>query len=276
MRNLPDAKPASTLDTMKSEIDALQVQVMKGTAPWYKQIPVVVSLLVSVMALGFSFWTNERSENRIERQDQHALRAELRGLVQRLSALPKENFELSRTYATDGEALRLLTGLTNTENVVLAQQAAELIGQLPGQVSSLEYYATAYALTLGGGQTSEAIRLLSEGLKVAHDPISEGTLLRQYAGTLFSIGEAEAGREKWQRALDVFGKYPERNALSIASSRAFTEMAWAAAELGLGNCVEAEQHVKSANDDVPLGHAVLQTQIEAAAKAVNEQCAPAM
>jgi hypothetical protein len=43
-----------------------------------------------LVAVGFSVWTYYQSEERIERQDRHAARAELRSVIQRLQALPRD------------------------------------------------------------------------------------------------------------------------------------------------------------------------------------------
>ena len=59
------------LEEMKREVDALQVHVMREKAPWWKQVPVVVTLLVSLAALAFSFWSFQRGESRFDRQQEH-------------------------------------------------------------------------------------------------------------------------------------------------------------------------------------------------------------
>jgi hypothetical protein len=68
----PPAGPSTLearVEVMKREIDALQIQVMKDRGPWYKQVPVLVPLLVSVIALGFSFATTYVAEQRIEQEE---------------------------------------------------------------------------------------------------------------------------------------------------------------------------------------------------------------
>ena len=66
------------VDTMKREIDALQIAVMSQKKPWYKEIPVIVS----VVALLFSFGTTVVSFRRTQVQDVQNMRQELRGLLQ--------------------------------------------------------------------------------------------------------------------------------------------------------------------------------------------------
>jgi hypothetical protein len=124
---------------MKREIDALQIQAMKSDRPWYKQVPVIAPLLVSLLALLFSFATTYVAEHRVAREERHDARVELRGLIQRLVGLSKENVKLHREYADDSQALAALSSATNTENIVFGQQAADLISELGDDVGASEY-----------------------------------------------------------------------------------------------------------------------------------------
>src|SRR5437016_12374288 len=110
------------MTTMKREIDALQIAVTGQKKPWYRE----VSTLISFLALTFSFGTTFVSYRRTESQDIQNSRQELRGLLQRLSALPKENVENMRKYKDDVEARTIIGGFINQENSLLARQAAEL------------------------------------------------------------------------------------------------------------------------------------------------------
>lgn len=261
----------SRVDEIKREVDALQVHVMEKAAPWYKQIPLVVTLLVSVAALGFSFWTNNKSEERLVRQDRHAARAELRGLIQRLQALPKEAFNASRTYSEDPVARNAFGGLIITETLVLAQQASELIEELDGEVTGTEYYATSYAFG-ATGQWAEATRLVDEGLEVTSDPSTQTALLRQAATARFAVGDPMGGRTRYQQALDVVDAFG--NKLLAASSQAWTETMWANAELGIGECGEAYRHISMSDQYLRAAAPTdpARAQQEAAQQAITDRC----
>lgn len=237
------------VSTLKQEVDALQIHVMERAKPWYRALPVLIPLVVSVIALGFSFWTDYKAEARLNREEEHEARVELRGLLQRLQELPKENFEIYRTYEDDAVAQRSLSPLLNTENLVLARQAAELIKELDGDVTATEYYATAYAFYVSD-QPTEAGRLLNEGLNVVDDPINETALLRQDAIVRIYLGDLDGARDRWQQALDVFGHYPEQSKALVAATHLQTEMNWADAELLQGECGAAWEHITAAADYV--------------------------
>ena len=194
------------VDTMKREVDALQVHVLRSAAPWYTQVPVIVPILVSLLALGFAFYTNDKSENRASREEEHAQRAELRGLIQRLTALPKENRELARQ---DPSAWRQLSGSLQQETLILARQSSELIRQLPGQVTSEEYIAVAFALS-SASQPTESEELTLEGLKVAKDASGEATLLRQLGAIRFINGDPRTGGRGSSRRWRSIKSIPRR------------------------------------------------------------------
>lgn len=252
------------VDTIKREVDALQIHVMKGSAPWYKQVPVIVPIVVSLIALSFAFYTNDKSENRATREEQHAQRAELRSLIQRLSAFPRENFEL---YRKNPGAWRQLSGPIVRETLILARQSTELIHELRSQVTSEEYIAVAFALS-SAGQTAESEDLTLEGLKAAKDATGEATLLRQLGTIRFTNGDFEGGRKRFRQALAIYDKYPEENRNTVTFNSAFTQLNWSEAELGQRHCPEAWQHITAAKGY----RSSIQPQVEVAAQNVAKTC----
>lgn len=231
-----------TLDLMKREIDALQIAVTGSKTPWYKNI----SLMVSVIALMFSFGTTYVSYRRTAAQDIQSTRQELRGLLQRLAALPKEGVDISKKYSSDPAAMALVSGFLNQENALLARQAAEFAKKLPvDSVSGTEYYAIAIAL-----QNSYDLAGVSEFLKysiqAAKDFNTEIAALRMTANLQFIQGHPESGRVEYQKALDIFSKYPGYDAFTKTTTNVWTELAWATSEANVGLLSLANQHVENA------------------------------
>jgi hypothetical protein len=230
------------LDTMKRELDALQIHVMKEV-PWYKKhAPLIISLAVSLLAVALSFWTFHQSERRVELQDRHAARAELRGLIQRLEALPRETFELGAKYQDNPDARTRLTADLVTERDVVGQQAIELARQLKGDVTASEYYAIV-ASFIEANELAGLEELIDEGLAVANDAVSEVVLLRQSGTIKFESGDVAGGRARYSQALKVFEKYPGHTEFYVRFSDAITHTFWAREEANSGNCDEAWREV---------------------------------
>jgi hypothetical protein len=230
------------VDLMKREVDALQIAITGQTKPWYKNI----STLLSVVALLFSFGTTYVSYRHTTIQDTQSARQELRGLLQRLAALPKENVDIRKKYVDDPGSMSVVSGLINQENTLLARQAAELAKKLPADlVSGTEYYSIAIALQ-SSYDLAAADEFLKYSIQASKDFGTELGALRSTANLQFIQGRPESGRVEYQKALSIFSKYPGYDPFTKASTHIWTELAWAFAEANSGQPVLASQHVESA------------------------------
>ena len=230
------------LDEMKQQIDALQILVA-GRSPWYED----VSLWVAIIALVFSSGTTLFSYYRMHEQDILNLRQELRGLLQRLSTLPRENVENIKKYEADPAAMTAIGGFINQENTLLARQAAEIARKLPAKsVSAVEYYSVAIALQ-NAYDLEGAGEFLEKATQFAKDFNTEIAAIRMKANLKFLQGHAEGGRVEYQRALDIFSKYPGYDPFTKLSAHVWTELAWANSEASLsGPQGGALQHLENA------------------------------
>lgn len=230
------------LEAMKQEIDALQIAVIGGSKPWYRN----VATLLSIIALAFSFGTTYVSYRRTIVQDIQNTRQELRGLLQRLAALPRENLEAGKKYSDDPGSRGLVSGFLNQENALLARNAAELAKKLSDKwVSATEYYSIAVALQ-SSYDLAAANEFLDNALKANPDFNTEISCLRMVAGMKFTQGQPEAGRVEYQKALGIFSKYPQYDPYTRATTNVWTELNWAFSEGANNGFSLANQHVDNA------------------------------
>jgi hypothetical protein len=237
------AQLASLLEGVRQEVDALQVAAMRTTAPWYKQAAVVVS----AMALLFSFGTTYVSYRHTESQDVQASRTELRSILQRLSALPRENAELQDKYKLDPAVLAGLSGMMNQENSILSSQAVEVAERISDKVTATESYAIAMALQ-NSYQAARSAEFLRHAIDKATDMNADVSAVRAYGGYLFAVGQAEAGRQQFAKAVDIGAKYPDQIPAVVTLTRVWSELQWSTAEAQAGFRQEARQHVDRAAD----------------------------
>ncbi len=158
----------------EAEIDALQAHLYASRTPWYRSIPTIIS----VLAFCFSLGTTVVSYQRTRQLDIQAARTELRGFIQRLSALPKENLQLTKTYDYDQLALGNLQSFITQETTLTARQAAEVVRRIPDKVSATEYSAVAYALW-SAGNTATAMEFTKLAVQKAVDVMDEAATLWQ-------------------------------------------------------------------------------------------------
>jgi hypothetical protein len=233
--------------------------------PWYRDI----STIISVTALAFSFGTTFVSYHRTEMQDIQASRQELRGILQRLSAIPRENLEAAKRYAGDQSSIAGVSQLYNQESTMLSRQAAEIAKRLPKNlVSGTEYYAIAVAFQ-SSYNLSAAKEFLNLAMAVANNFNDEIGAIRSSANLDFITGRPEEGRVLYQQALNIFAKYPGYDPYTIASTHIYTEIFWGGSEVGIGQFQLATQHADNAQRIVEalpasMGSDGLKAQIEQA------------
>lgn len=227
---------------LKREVDSLQVEVMKGEPPWYRNGPIIVSML----ALLFSFGTTYVSNERIESQDLLAKKSELRGMLQQLGDLPKENFELIQKYENNPNALAFLGGQLNQENSLLTSQAEHLLSTLPlGAVSAIEAYSVGTSLQAAGEmQRAREMFFLAVGSAInMNDAVAA---MRGVANTSFALGELENGRLAFAEALSAFSKFEGHNEFVEKTTHITTLLGWHSAEAAAGFMESARERLEKA------------------------------
>ena len=237
---------------LKKEVDALQISLMSSNTPWYKNIPVIVS----VLALMFSFGTTFVSHKRIVAQDVQAQKTELRSMLQQLAVLPSKNFELTKKYSDDPRAIAFIGGQLNQENALIAFQAAELIRKLPSnKVAAIEVYSVALALQ-NSYEIQKANELYHLSYDLAEDMNTAVAAKRGIANSLFQLGQPEAGRVQFQEALNIFSRYKDHNSFIQKSTHITTLLNWSGAEAGVGYVEKSKQKIEEAReiaDSLPPG-----------------------
>lgn len=234
-------------DRLKAEVDALQVQVMRNEQPWYRD----AASLVAILALLFSFGTTVVSYQRTAQEDVHASEIELRALITRLAAIPVEMTEATKTYSDDPGTVASLTSIITQEQLLIAKQAAQVLSGLPtDRVTAAQYLLVANVLIGNGVDSGErgGLRLLDRALEVASDVNDYVSAARVKAFRIFQLGRIEEGRRLYQDALGVFGRkgFDSTDENFKTYTHLQTQVGWAQAELSVGNCAEARQHIDEA------------------------------
>ena len=237
----------SDIRAIKAEVDALQVHVMAARRPWYRQ----VSGLVAVIALIFSLVTTVLSFMRTAEQDVRAQQIEVRSLIQRLMALPKENIDLLTKYEDSPEVSTVLSSSVSIENEVLLQHAVSIVEQIPDLISPVEYFAIAESF-FAAGKYFGARRYYEKSLNVAVDREIGVGAYRSLAVLAYQAGEFEEAGRMIDGALGIFEsdkfKHIESPPLQYRNWTHFqTRIFWAQKLIQLGaNCQEVRRHTAEA------------------------------
>lgn len=229
------------IGSLKLEIAKLNSKIdSKDAGPWYTKPPTLISLA----AFLFSFSTTLFSAYNSHQEDIRANRREVRTLLQRLTKLPIENYELMQRNkgAGPGEAL---SGMLNQENILLATQAAELIERYPQSFASTEYFAVAVALSTSNifGKVPGFFQRAMDTATTSND---YNVAARSYAAYQYSKGEYSEGRRLYGEAVNVWARFPERNAYIVNTTDLVTLMYWGQAEYAAGHVAEARERLAEA------------------------------
>ncbi len=241
------------LRMMKAEVDALQVHVMGAAKPWYRQ----ASTLIAILALVFSFGTTFVSYTRTKEMDRHAALVELRSLMQRIVAIPRESFELTNEYEGRPIEASQMAGFINNENLILTQQAVAILNQIPDLVSGADYYAIGQGF-LSSGENDAAIDLFEHAAQRATTATTAVAAYRSLGAAGFIDGQFETGRIAWREAMDIFTTRFADAPISVQHyTHAFTMMRWAQYEAAAGECDAATELIRGArrhsNTFAPVG-----------------------
>lgn len=280
----PDAPIASDalsdrLDRFDRDIAMLQAQIAqpRPSRPWFRDpntLTAVLSTGAAVLAFLLSFATTFFQYQQNQQQNIHDARTELRSLILRLSALPRENILYTQTV-TDTFALGQLSSLAQAENAVLAKQAAEIMDTIPNQVTASEYLLVSNAF-LNSSLPDQALELLDRAARVVKDANDGVAVLRSQGRIRMVLGDQAGGRAAYQQALAIFDQFPSSSEYYRNSTNALTELNWADAEFAMGQCDEARQHLDKAAAlaqtlEVPGVPNQVSRQVQAA-QPIVEQC----
>jgi hypothetical protein len=239
----PSDMTAEALALLKREVDALQVTLAHQTRPWYKD----GSVLVSVLALLFSFGTTVVSYNKSQQDDVRARKAELRELILQLGRAPREIFEMERRFPNDPALIGSFRGFVNQESGIVAQQASQVIWSIPDAVSGDEHQAVASSLDAAGFAEQAAAHLRAAadrasdlyGLVVASRGLADITYRAR--------GEAE-GRAAFEAAIAATnsGRFQPPFEDFTVYHDALTHYRWAQLEGGNAKCDDFKLHLDAA------------------------------
>jgi hypothetical protein len=230
----------ATDETKQPEVNASSADKPKDEERWKKTAPIVISL----MALCFSLGTTAFSAYNSHQEDIRSNRRDVRAILQRLSKLPIENYELMQKNKGSGQG-EALSGMLNQENILLSTQAAELIGRYPDSFTSTEYFAVAFSLA-SSNIMGKVPGMYQRAMDSATSSNDFNVAARAYAGYMYSKGQPQEGKRLFEVAMHVWDKFPEPNAYVVNSFDLITLMYWGQAEYGQGNRSEAQAHLAEA------------------------------
>jgi tetratricopeptide (TPR) repeat protein len=241
MDNKSDKNYEDQLRSIKEDVDALQSHLLSKKTPFYRQ----ATTLVAFLALLFSFGTTVVSYYRVAEQDRRASLIELRGLIQDIGSFPKQDADNNLKFKGNQTVLTALSANLNSQNMVLAKEAAAIIRNVPNRVLAIEYSAVGTALSKSG-LIKEAFFFHEEAAKRADNPIAATGAYRTLAGFAVAEKDGETARKYMKKAREIFERFPLATQYVKDQTNTETEIQSARMELDLGEYDRAKEHIEKA------------------------------
>lgn len=225
------------LALLTREVEALQAALAKPEehVPWYKEQSKVVSVIalsVSLLSLGFSFW-NTRNQNILTAQS--ALPATLEKIAQaRVEMVKLQESNISPAAKT------AIYSTYNGELVFLTHYAVSLFrDRLNGDVdnvTSVELAHIAFELA-ASNDYAQAREFAEVAEQKARTIIDRAAALRLRGNIEYAIGDVDAARSFYARAVDIFetGDFADADLNTRAYYNINTNIMWAQSERNLNN-----------------------------------------
>lgn len=238
---------ARRLERLEHELGGLRLKVVPERDAWWRQVPVVVSVAVSVFSVLFSLLTWLASERRTALERINQDRTELRETLRRLSDLDRRMARIDIEFKElPAEARGGVGAGMTTEYAMLASAALQLARGIPDGVTPTEKAMLAAAL-LNSGEEDAAQALI---LDAVADPrggnvIEKVSTVRALANVRFAQGRLDDARALLARADSIVADstLTRGNRAMTAFS---TAMIWARGELSVGECARAADRLDAA------------------------------
>lgn len=209
------------------EIDLLQVEAARHHRKWHQDPTVLTAAVAVVISLASTLLGqyNLSSDREVQARS-------------RLTALVQQVPQVQEKVAKDG---------ASTEGLLLiAGDAAELMEEV--ESSSFEKLSVAQGL-LSAGEIGRAAELVEQAAAQATGLLEKVYANRFLAQVRFLTGDREGGRSAYRQALELLQQPAARSdsPLVRAFTAAYTELLWAQAEFGAGDCLAARDHLGNAD-----------------------------
>jgi len=204
-----------------------------------------ISSWLAIIAIVFSLGTTAISAYNSYREDIRANRREAREIIQRLQALPAEQFDLMSKYknSADGQAL---SAMLIAENVLLA------IERYPDSFTSVEYFAVAGALAIANINTDKALAFYKKALEIADDANEYISTLNKMAQLHYNKGNFDEGGKCYQLGTEAWEKYEESDIIFKLTIDAQTYLNWSSSLIFIGKPDEAKEKIKLAKEKIDM------------------------
>jgi hypothetical protein len=248
----------SELEALRSRIQQLEMRA----GPQERRHRRLFSNGLSIIAVLFSLASTAFAYVGTYQRNIQDAQTELRSLIIYMNEAAKRNIDILKSASYNATEKSAFSAALNKENLVYAAQAERVVGFLTSRHVELFFGRQISASELSNiannfynsSLIDKSVDFYRLAVRYATNYSDYSDAQRGYALLLATQQPphvaVDAWRSTWrgefQKALGVFDVFPAPSEFTKIYIQALTELAWATAEMGVGDCQQANAHVGSA------------------------------
>lgn len=205
-----DNRPSQEeLRHLRDRVDDLEVKTQEARKPWYKQLPLWLSIASLIISSGFSLYTAVQQMKDKRAEDLQKRLENLRTTVLQIADIRNQFLQILATSDQQNVTqFNQQSALLNTKKQVLIENADSLLSGIEKDVSPAVFLELAYEES-SDGRLVEAERYYKLGLQSNRLDVLSTVALNRSLGELYlqrqtNYYRPEIGRDYYRRALEVF------------------------------------------------------------------------
>jgi hypothetical protein len=221
------------IQLLRDRVDSLELKAAERKTPWYKQLPLWLSIISLLISAGFSLYTAYQQQQDKTAEEFKRRLETLRATVLEIADLRSENLKVIATSDQNPSQVSQNLSIINTKRQVLIENADALLSGIEREVSSAVFVELAYEEATDE-RFVEAERYYKLGLQSKHLDLVSTVAISRALGELYTnpksdLYNLELGRARFQQALDALkgheGEYADYNRTYTLADWAYQEFA---------------------------------------------------
>ncbi|HUI85342.1 MAG TPA: hypothetical protein VL240_14030 [Candidatus Binatia bacterium] len=255
----------SEFDLLRTRVDNLEVKTAEAKKPWYRQLPLWISIFSLLISAGFSGYTAYEQSKEQKAEELKRRLETLRATVLQIADIRNEFIQASASPQQQNSAQFVQrSALLNTKKQVLIENAGALISGIETHVSPAILIEVAYEEG-SDGKFVEAEHYYQTALQAPGlDTLTSVSVMRSlgelYMQPVTNFCDQNKGRDYYRRALE---RLQDRADDATLSNKALVLADWAYSEFLNHYTADGDRYLNEAQsvaERIPLQDAVIRQQ----------------
>jgi tetratricopeptide (TPR) repeat protein len=238
-------------DAIKSELVQLiqleREQLRASRTPWFKQPAILIAALAFLVSVASTVITIENNHSQTLSNE----RQQLLTLVEDLSQVPQVQTQIDTTYKNNESAQLRLGGAEATDELIQAEEAAQLINALHGEVPSAAAYQVGIALA-DRSLLKEALHFYQIAIQRSSNDEDRANTYRAEALVWYGMGNMKQAFATISRAYYAVNTQGGFSTGEVAQNHIFTDLNDISSSMNAHACVRARGEYADAVKLTPL------------------------